>query len=384
MQLIEVTTAPLGQAFLKMPLHIYANDKNYIRPLDKDILEVFDPIKNKYFKQGECIRWLLQDDKGKYIGRIAAFTNKKYKQTQATGGFGFFECINDVAAAHLLLTVAKNWLAEKGMQAMDGPINFGERDKWWGLLLEGFDEPLYGLNYNPPYYKNLIEQFGCQIFYNQVCFGMTHEHVKLERFENMHAHYAKDPDFKTEYIKLTNLDKYAEDFCTVYNAAFAGHGEGKTMDVRVAKGMFRTMKDVMDEKISWFVYYKNEPIAVWLNLPDLNQYFKHFNGRLGIIEKLRFLYFKKFKKVNRFVGLVFGVVPRWQGKGTEALMIVEVRKHVIETGTYNKFEMQWIGDFNPRMLNLASNLDAVQVRKLATYRLLFDPTIEFKRHPILK
>jgi hypothetical protein len=121
-----------------------------------------------------------------------------------------------------------------------------------------------------------------------------------------------------------------------------------------------------------------------LLLYDLNQYFKHFNGRLGILEKLRFLYFKKFKKVNRFVGLVFGVVPRWQGKGTEALMIVEVRKHVIETGTYNKFEMQWIGDFNPRMLNLASNLDALQVRKLATYRLLFDPTVEFKRHPILK
>jgi hypothetical protein len=384
MQLVAITTAQLGQAFLKMPLSIYAQDKNYIRPLDKDILEIFDTEKNKYFKQGECMRWLLQDANGAYIGRIAAFTNKKYKQTQPTGGFGFFECINDVAAANLLLNQAKSWLLSKGMQAMDGPINFGERDKWWGLLIDGFDEPLYGLNYNPPYYKNLIEQFGCQIFYNQLCYGMTHEHVNLNRYQKMYEVYKADPDFKVDNIHVNNLDKYATDFCTVYNAAFAGHGEGKAMDVRVAKGMFRSMKAAMDEKISWFVYYKNEPIAMWINLPDLNQYFKRFNGQLGLIEKLRFLYLKKFKKANRFLGIVFGVVPKWQGKGTEALMIVECRKYVVDTKAYQKFEMQWIGDFNPRMINLAANLDAVEVRRLATYRVLFDATIEFKRHPILR
>ena len=44
------------------------------------------------------------------------------------------------------------------MEAMDGPINFGERDKFWGLLIEGFSEPLYAMNYNAPYYKELFEK----------------------------------------------------------------------------------------------------------------------------------------------------------------------------------------------------------------------------------
>jgi hypothetical protein len=43
---------------------------------------------------------------------------------------------------------------------MDGPINFGERDKFWGLLTEGFIEPLFGMNYNFPYYKDLFENYG--------------------------------------------------------------------------------------------------------------------------------------------------------------------------------------------------------------------------------
>jgi hypothetical protein len=37
-----------------------------------------------------------------------------------------------------------------GVEAMDGPINFGDRDKWWGLMVEGFDkEPMYGMSFNP-------------------------------------------------------------------------------------------------------------------------------------------------------------------------------------------------------------------------------------------
>jgi hypothetical protein len=91
------------------------------------------------------------------IGRIAAFTNSKYinKGTDfKTGGIGFFDCINDQAVADVLFDTAKAWLQSKGMEAMDGPINFGDRDKWWGLMVEGFDdEPMYGMSFNPPYYE---------------------------------------------------------------------------------------------------------------------------------------------------------------------------------------------------------------------------------------
>ena len=383
MKIIVVDTELLSKAFKEMPLRIYKHDKNYIRPLNKDIDEVFDQSKNKFFRHGECERWLLQDENGHYIGRLAVFVNKKYPQDQPTGGIGFFECDNNQDAANYLFDRAKDWLQARGMEAIDGPINFGERDRWWGLLVNGFDEPLYCMNYNPPYYQALFEQYGFQPYFHQLCFGMDVTTPLSAKMLKWHDVYANNPDFTVEHIKKDTIFKYAADFCTIYNKAWAKHGGGKTMELKQAKLLFGKMKPVIDEKITWFVYYKNEPIGMWVNIPDLNQYFKHFNGKFGWLQKLHFLYLKMTGACKRFVGVVYGIVPEWQGKGTDAYMIVECGKVVQPTMRYEKYEMQWIGDFNPKMVNLASNLEAHEVRRLTTYRYLFDRSIEFKRHPIL-
>jgi len=383
MKIIVVDTELLSKAFKEMPLRIYKHDKNYIRPLNKDIDEVFDQRKNKFFRHGECERWLLQDENEHYIGRLAVFVNKKYPQDQPTGGIGFFECDNNQDAANYLFDRAKDWLQARGMEAIDGPINFGERDRWWGLLVNGFDEPLYCMNYNPPYYQALFEQYGFQPYFHQLCFGMDVTTPLSAKMLKWHDVYANNPDFTVEYIKKDTIFKYAADFCTIYNKAWAKHGGGKTMELKQAKLLFSKMKPVIDEKITWFVYYKNEPIGMWVNIPDLNQYFKHFNGKFGWLQKLHFLYLKMTGACKRFVGVVYGIVPEWQGKGTDAYMIVECGKVVQPTMRYEKYEMQWIGDFNPKMVNLASNLEAHEVRRLTTYRYLFDRSIEFKRHPIL-
>jgi hypothetical protein len=101
------------------------------------------------------------------------------------------------------------------------------------------------------------------------------------------------------------------------------------------------------------------------------------------LQKLHFLYLKYTGACKRFVGIVYGIVPEWQGKGTDAYMIVECGKMVQPNRRYDKYEMQWIGDFNPKMVNLAHNLEASEVRRLSTYRYLFDRTLAFKRHPFL-
>jgi GNAT superfamily N-acetyltransferase len=145
------------------------------------------------------------------------------------------------------------------------------------------------------------------------------------------------------------------------------------------------MKPVMDERIVWFAYYNDSPIGIFINLPDLNQWFKYLNGKFGLLNKIRFLWLKTFRKNNKFTGLAFGVVPEFQGKGVDAYLIAEAAQLLqSDAMPYTKYEMQWIGDFNPKMINIASNLGEVFItRKLTTYRCLFDPSIPFKRHPSL-
>lgn len=110
MQLIEVNTPHLARTFLEVNPRLLRTDPHYIRPLNKDIEEVFDPQKNKAFRFGEATRWVLFNDREEPIGRIAAFVNKKYKNKGdegPVGGIGFFDCINDQSAADMLFDVAK-------------------------------------------------------------------------------------------------------------------------------------------------------------------------------------------------------------------------------------------------------------------------------------
>lgn len=386
MELIEVTTPALARQFLDVNVLLNKNNPNYIRPLDKDIEEVFDKNKNKAFRFGEATRWILKDDSGNPIGRIAAFTNKKYRNKGdefPVGGIGFFDCINDAEASRQLFDVAKHWLLQRGMEAMDGPINFGERDRWWGLVTEGYQSPLYCMNYNPPYYKDLFENYGFRTFFNQVCFGVDPKKAMSPKTVQRHADVAKDPGFKADWMRTNDIEKYADAFTTVYNKAWAGHGGLKEMKKEQARQLFRKMKPVMDPKVLWFVYYKDEPIAIFINLPDLNQWFGKLNGKFSLYHKLKFLWIKATVPCTKFTGLVFGVVPEFQGKGVDSYMINEAY-HVVKDLSYTDYEMQWIGDFNPKMINVAENFgDTFRTRQLTTFRYLFDQTREYKRHPIL-
>jgi hypothetical protein len=386
MQLLQVRDKQDELDFLQVNVVINQSDPNYVRPLNKDITDVFDPKENKAFRHGECARWILKTTSGELIGRIAAFVNKKYHNKgdkNAVGGIGFFDCINNQEAADMLFDVSRHWLSQKGMEAMDGPINFGERDRWWGLLVEGFTPPVYCLNYNQPYYKDLFETYGFKPFYNQICFGMKTKDQLQPKFFERHAKIASNPDFSSAHIKKSQLPKFAADFATVYNKAWAGHGGLKEVRPELVLKMFKNVKPVMDERLMWFVYYKGEPIGIWINLPDLNQWFKYLNGRFDWWGKLKFLWIKATKKCTKATGLVFGIAPEWQAKGVDSYMIMEGGKFIQHVLPYEDFEMQWIGDFNPKMINVAESLGTFRSRKLTTYRYLFDRTKEFKPHPVI-
>ena len=386
MQLFLVSDNASAKEFLKVPLIIYKDDPNFIQPLDKDINDVFDPEKNKAFRFGECARWLLKDDEGQLIGRIAAFVYKKYKNKgdeQKTGGIGFFECINNQEAADMLFDVSKHWLIERDMEAMDGPINFGERDRWWGLVVEGFKPPIYLMNYNLPYYKELFENYGFKVFFYQICWHIPVVANIGEKLLKQYKRYKDNPGYKIDHVKKNNLKKFAEDFCTVYNNAWAKHEGNKLMSKDVAYKMFKTMKPAMDENLVWFVYHNGAPIAFWVNLPELNQIFKKFKGKFGLVEKIKLLWLKYKGVCDKFTGIVFGVIPEYQGLGIDYFMIVSATYAIRAKTKYKELELQWQGDFNPRMLNISKNIGAEHSRILATYRYLFDRTKEFKRHPIL-
>ena len=389
MQLIEVNTAASAKDFIKANVLMNKSNPCYIRPLDNEVNDVFDTAKNKSFKYGEAKRWILKNDAGDLTGRIAAFTNSKYinKGTDfVTGGIGFFDCIDDQEAANKLFDTAKEWLQGKGMEAMDGSINFGDRDKWWGLMVEGFGtEPIYGMPFNPPYYEKLFEAYGFKNYYNQYYYAMEVKDTLPARFPERHAKFKSKPGYDARHISINELEKHAQEFATVYNAAWAQHGEAKEITAKDVMKLFNKMKKVMDERLVWFAYYKEEPIAMWINIPDLNQYFKYLAGKLGLVEKIRLLWMKKKHACRIFTGVAFGIVPKFQSLGIDSFMIYEAALLLQHLGRYDKYEMGWAADWNPKMLNIYKSLGASQSRRMVTYRYIFDETKNpFERHPVME
>ena len=367
-QLITVDGKGLSDAFRDFPKQLYKADANYIMPLDADIDQVFDPAGNPAFETGECIRWILKDGAA-VIGRIAAFYNRIPETGVLMGACGFFECKDDMEAARVLFDASRDWLKSKNCTYMDGPVNFGERDSFWGLMVEGFASPSYRENYNFPYYKHLFETYGFKAEIGQTTSLIEDKTFNFERFSKLAVRIMSNPAYTYDYIHKDNLKKYAADFIEIYNKAWAFHENFVPMTMEKIMLRMKQMKPILVEELNVFVYHDGHPVAFYINVLDVNQIFKHVNGKMNLIGKLKFLYYKR--SVKRVRGIVFGVIPTHHNLGIEVAMIMKFRDALVKGGKFTENELAWVGDFNPKMLSMFESMGARPVKKHITYRFQF-------------
>jgi len=372
MTITEVNSPQTRKAFLDAARLIYQNDKNFICPLDNDIEAIFDPQKNVFFNFGKATRWILTNNEGKLIGRIAAFINEKkaYNYEQPTGGMGFFECINEEKAAFLLFDTAKQWLQQNGMQAMDGPINFGENDMFWGLLIDGYMPQSYGMNYHHSYYKKFFDDYGFTTLYEQITNHISAHKPFPDRFTKIANWVIQKPGYSFKHLKASQIEKFASDFMKIYNDAWKDFENFVPIQRATILETFRKMKMIMDENLIWFAYVDNEPAAFMVVLPDANQMIKTFNGKLTLINKIKFLYYK-WKGVNRMRAVVMGTKTKYQKHGLESAMFIKLKEYVLPLKQYDEMELSWVGDFNDKMLALHQAMGGVFGKKHATMRYIF-------------
>ena len=193
----------------------------------------------------------------------------------------------------------------------------------------------------------------------------------------------QDPKFEIKTIEGIPLEKVAEYFRIVYNGAWAIHKGFKEMKPKAAQKIMQSLKPIIDPKIIVFVYYDKIPVAFYVNIPELNEVFKYVKGNLNWLGKLKFLYHKWKNPPKTMVGIVFGVIKEYHGKGVDAAMIKWYRDNIVEIAGYDKTVLTWVGDFNPKMINVSKSLGGKEYRKLSTYRFLFDPNAMFERHPVI-
>jgi len=381
MRLIEISGANF-RAFHDVSRILYKDDPNWIAPLDMEIEGVFDPSKNQLFSHGEAIRWVLQDDSGCLIGRTSAFINfeKMKKSNIPAGGMGFFECIEDTAAAGMLFDAAREWLKEKGAVAMDGSVNFGENFSYWGVLVEGFMKQGYGMPYNKPYYQKLFEDYGFLDYFQQFSYHVDLSRSFPERMLTFAGHLATRPGYSFRHFDKKDSQKYIRDLVEIVNNTWADYMEDYTpFTEEDIAGIFRNAKPILVDEFVWFAYHNEKPIGIVVAFPDVNQILAHFNGRLNLWKSLRFLWMKHNKTITRNRVLLGGVVPEYQNSGVIAALFLQFAMATKNKPWYTEIELSWVGDYNPRMRKVYEQIGAVPAKKHITYRYMIDPSIPFTR-----
>lgn len=378
----EVNSSRLEKIFLRLPHYIYPGDSAWVCPLEEEIQGIFNPKKNSFFSHGKAKRWVLKDTWGTYIGRIAAFINEKkaYNYPTPVGGVGFFECIDNQEAANLLFDTAKDWLDRYGIQAMDGPINFGENDRYWGLLVEGFTQTVYGMQYNPPYYRNLFETYGFQLLYEQESNLLDLNKPIPDRFARIAEWVNGKEGVEFKHADPKHPILFARAMQEIYNDAWQHHENFTPMTDTQIQGFIKEFKPIVIDIFLPYAVVKGEPAAFIVCMPDLNQIFKPLKGKFPLWRKLQFLWrsrnrFEWYRKRGILTGgrvLIMGAKQKFQRYGLEAGMIMSSKEDSRKLG-FKHLQLSWVGDFNPKMQSLHKATGADRIHLHYTYRYLFDP-----------
>jgi hypothetical protein len=381
MELIEITRDNF-RSFHDTGRFLYQDDPHWIAPLDMEVENIFNPEKNLMFRHGEAIRWILRDSDGRLAGRVAAFIDyqKASRSDLPSGGVGFFECIEDQAAANQLFDACLNWLQQKGAQAMDGSINFGENFSYWGVLVEGFQKQGYGMPYNKPYYIQLFENYGFQDYFQQFTYHFDITQPWPERLVKFSEYLASRPGYTFRHFEKKDPHRYIQDLVEVINQTWSDYLEGFTpFTDKDIDGIFESAKPILVEEFIWFAYKDGKPVGVVVAFPDVNQVLSHFRGRLNYITALRFLWLKNGKTINRNRLLLAGVIPEFQNSGVIAALFLQFARATKNKSWYREIELSWVGDYNPRMRKVYEQIGAVPAKKHITYRYLFDRSLPFVR-----
>ncbi|MBK7873896.1 MAG: hypothetical protein IPJ74_26200 [Saprospiraceae bacterium] len=386
MKLLEVNNRRTWRLFHQVLKTVYRHMPQYIFPLEKEIENVFDPKSNKAFEKGEAKCFVLLNDRSKPVGRIAAFIDhaRNEGQLHKAGGIGYFECINDEDCADALFKASEDYLKSKGVEIIDGPINFGERDKFWGLLVKGQEfPPLYQENYHPHYYEKFFLEHNYKPFEQILTYKGATKEIPFERLAGVAKRLKERQPVDVKPLDFGNLEPFAHDFSEVYNASFRAFAHFKPISPAQVMKMMEQAKPIADPKIACIAYFEGHPAGFMALYPDVNPYLKHAKGKLNLWTIPIFLWKKNRAKTRIAKGMGFGIHPDYQSKGIFALLMdylsTERNVHV-----YPYMCLAGIRTHNHEIRSLYAKLNVEIDRVHVAYRKYLNPAIPYEPFEFIK
>ncbi|HPC38690.1 MAG TPA: GCN5 family acetyltransferase [Exilispira sp.] len=330
----EVKTLKELKQFIKFEFDLYKNNKYWVPPLFSDELNTLRKDVNPAFDICEAVYYTSWKD-NKMVGRIAGIIQHNYikKWGNKYARFGWFDFIDDFEVSKALFDKVTEWAKSKGMVGLNGPLGFTDLD-YEGLLIEGFEElNTMATLYNYPYYVEHYEKLGLKKDADWVEFEIKVPKSIPEKAEKLSKIVKERFHLHVKDIKNINLivKKYGREVFEVIEKAYKNLYGVTELTERQIQYYIKTYFSFLSPKFVKLVFNEEDKIVgMVVGIPSLNRALQKAKGRLfpfGFIHLL--LALKKPKYLDLLLG---AVLPEYQGKGVDALMMTELTRSAMEAG----------------------------------------------------
>ena len=360
------TQADLSR-FIRLPYRFYRDDPVWIPPLRREQRNQFDPQRNPMLDHCAYALFLLED--GSHIlGRIAAFVDTLAVEVwgEPIGLFGYYECVPDAAAAHLLLQTAADWLRQRGMHAMRGPWTFVSQE--WGLVVEGFTPPpVIMAPYNPPYYDDHMTAFGLAKVKDLICYYASgSEGYRIpDRILNLTDAVAKRYGVSVRPVDMDRFQEEVMTFLDLSNQSLVGNWGYTPVTQAEAEAIARDLKQILQPQGVVFAEdSQGRPIGFAMALPDVNTLLKGLKGRLLPFGWLKLLF--GLPRLHSYRMFALGVIPEYHGRGIDSLIYRALYEALYTPDIW--LEINYVLEDNVAMNNAIKKLNAKPLRRYRIYQ----------------
>jgi len=349
-KVIEVKSKRDIKDFVDFQFYIYKNDSYWVPPIKFERMQFFNPNKNPFYKNADIALFIAKKD-GKSVGTIAAIINYNHNKlyNDNVGFFGCFEVIDNYEVAKLLFDKVKDWLKEKNMDTMRGPVNFSTNEEC-GLLIDGFDSPpVCMMTYNPEYYIDLIERYGFKKAMDLYAYWLSLEELRKkanklpEKLTRVVNKIKKRKNLVIRNIDMKKFDEEVERFKKIYNSAWEKNWGFVPMTDAEIEHLANGLKKFIDPELIFIAEIDGSPVGFSLNVPDINQPLLRIKGKLLPFGWIKYLWYKRKIDICRVFAM--GVLEKYRRLGINALMHYEASKNILSKG-YKGVEMSWILENN--------------------------------------
>ncbi|MDJ0677546.1 MAG: hypothetical protein QNJ36_19555 [Calothrix sp. MO_167.B42] len=336
------------ESFLDVPTKVYQNYPNWVPPIRSSIARQLVPD-SPFTEYGEFQQFIAVDsDSGTPLGRIVAAINQRLiaQEAKNIGLFGYFECVEDLEITQGLLETACQWLRDRGMIAVRGPINLSTHNSCF-FLVDSFDSPpMMMMPYNPPYYPQFMEQAGWQRAKDAYAYDFPLDSSLSAKFEKGYRIACKSGiTFRPIHTKGEGFEQDCRSLYQLFTTAFANNWSSTPRTEEEFLDEAKDLQQLVDPDVFPVAEDNGKMIGFWMGLPDYNIALKHVNGKLNWLGILKFLWYRRQIDQGRVIAIAS--LPEYRRKMVPLALIYLGMQGGIQKGKpYKRAELSWVWEDN--------------------------------------